>query len=540
MRRATPAAGQRPGRTDRAAPVAPSRRFASRALGVLAAVLACTASALAQQQRIEALIENADIGQATVGVHAIDLATGREIVSLHADRTFIPASNMKLLTTGAALAVLGPDFVFRTELIHAGGKLIWRGSGDPSLGDHRMLDQSDPSFGVDDLLDALARAVIDAGVTEVEEIVVDDRVFDRQWVHPGWPDDQLDRHYCAPVAGLNISGNVVAFFPAPARTGVGDPARLLVEPDASWIRRRTEVIARTVPTGGNEVWIRRDPEQNRFTLGGKVQRPSRARLRSAVHDPPLFAGRLLADRLEAAGVRVGPTPEPGSVSEHPAGVRLAGEREELPEGRTLAVVTTPLLDIVNLCNTDSINLYAEALIKRTAHEAFGDAASWRRAAAVVRMVLQQRLGHEHAARTIISDGSGLSRDNAVAPSTLTALLRDLHDDDALRAPFVDSLASPGVGTLRRRFRGVDLRHAVRAKSGSINGVRTLSGYVLDAPSGAGFAFSVLVNDLPLSGPASMNARRLHEQIVAVLDERLASHLRDQRHAEAAEPTTPGR
>jgi len=510
-----------------------SRRLA--AIVVALAVLATPA--WAQQDRIERLIRDADLGPATVAVHAVELGSGRDLVAIDHQRPMIPASNMKLLTTGAALTVLGPDFVYRTELILDGRTLIWRGSGDPALADHRMLEHSGNQVGVDGLLDAMADAIAATGIDRIDEIVIDDRVLDRQWIHPGWPGDQLDRHYSAAVSGLNLAGNVMAYFTTPASTGIGDPPRFHTEPQARWIQRSTDVTARTARSGGNRVWIRRDPELNRFTLGGSVQHPSGLRLRVAVHEPPLWAGRLLAERLTSAGLKVGDgsSPAPGV----PGGVRLADPGEQLASGRVIAVVTTPLADVVTLCNRDSINLYAEAMLKRLAHDITGGPGSWTRGAAVVRMVIQQRLGHEHAARTIVDDGSGLSRSNRVTPATLTAWLADLARDPSLGELFIASLAVPGDGTLQRRFGDVELDNDVHAKSGSINGVRTLSGYVLDHATDQGIAFSVLVNDLPLTGSASTKARQLHEDIVEVLDDWLAESIDAARHAEASEPADLG-
>jgi D-alanyl-D-alanine carboxypeptidase/D-alanyl-D-alanine-endopeptidase (penicillin-binding protein 4) len=180
-------------------------------------------------------------------------------------------------------------------------------------------------------------------------------------------------------------------------------------------------------------------------------------------------------------------------------------------------VTTPVRDVALLCNRDSVNLYAEALLKRMGREISGERGSWASGAAVLRMVMNERLGPEAASELTVSDGSGMSRGNQVSPSLMTAWLESVYEDARIGPAFVESLATPGSGTLERRFRDVRVKNKVSAKSGLLNGVRTLSGYITEPGTGRTLAFSVLVNDLPLSGEAPLRALRLHEQIVAAAD-----------------------
>jgi serine-type D-Ala-D-Ala carboxypeptidase/endopeptidase (penicillin-binding protein 4) len=209
-------------------------------------------------------------------------------------------------------------------------------------------------------------------------------------------------------------------------------------------------------------------------------------------------------------------------------VRLAEEDERL-EGRPLAIITTHIRDILDRCNSDSQNLYAEALLKRLGHEVTRQPGSWSNGASVLRMTLSELLGPEHAATTVIADGSGMSRDNRVSPRTLTAWLAWISREPRFARLFADSLAMPGDGTLRRRFGDANLRNALQAKSGKINGVRCLSGYLTDS-SGRVIAFSIMVNDLR-EGELALNSLKLHEEIVTALDRWLTA----QRPAEARAP-----
>ncbi len=193
------------------------------------------------------------LGAAHAGVSILDIDTGAALAAVHASDPFTPASNMKLLTTGAALLVLGPDLRLRTKIIRDGDRLIVKGAGDPAFADPAVLSEGQPKLTVSDVLAALAGAVTKAGMTDVKEIVIDDRVFDREYVHPMWPVEQLDRSYCAEVCGLNFHANVLAFFPGPNPQGPGTPPTFSVEPQAPWLR--VDVRARTVADGKNSISI---------------------------------------------------------------------------------------------------------------------------------------------------------------------------------------------------------------------------------------------------------------------------------------------
>lgn len=459
---------------------------------------------------IDRLVEEQRLTGAKVAVCAVDLESGVTLASLGDSEGLIPASNMKLLTSGAALTVLGEDFAFRTELVLSGTSLVIVGSGDPSLGDPRLLERSSPRMTVDEFLRRIGAAVSAAGVSDVAEVVVDNRVFDGQLVHPSWEPDDLVKAYAAPVCGVNFHGNVVTAYPSPSPSG-GAP-RVVFEPASPWI-----VVINKAKTGGksNTSWILRDPTREVFTLFGEVSQ--RVAIDVALHDPARSMGRLLAAELLDAGVAVGRAAgdgAPGRLNRAYEAVRSARPGERFEKSRVLAVVSAPLVDVLRRCNADSSNLDAECLLKRIGHEVTGRPGSWENGASVLRMRLSEALGPEFAAETAISDGSGLSRHNRVSARTLARWLAAMASGPH-QGTFVRSLASPGEGTLRRRFRDANLVNELYAKSGSIDGVRCLSGYVVAPESGRRIAFSILVNGL--KGGQTQGALKLHERIVGELD-----------------------
>lgn len=487
---------------------------------VAAAILTLTALApvaIAQDlaRRLESIIQSADVGDARIGVRVLDLDSGRTLYTRDADTPYIPASNMKLLTSGAALAVLGPDYVFRTEVRIDGDRLIVIGAGDPALADPEVLRNTEPRMTVEDFLQTLVDAAETHLPGECSEIVIDDRIFDRELVHPTWDPDDLNKWYAPQVSGLNFHGNLLAVFATPSRAGAGSPPDVQIQPAASWIRVTNK--ARTTREGSNTHWPAREADANRFTLFGDVRSTAPLPLNTPTHDNAMLFGELYADRLMDRGIPVGGQTSAGLSP--PRAVRLAQTGERLPEGRLIAVVTTPISEVLTRCNTDSMNLYAEALLKLLGSRVTGEPGTWASGASVLRMVIEEHVGSRGAASTIVADGSGLSHENLVSPNTLTEWLRHFAEEEELREPFMLSLAGPGRGTFTRRFRGMDFENRVMGKSGVLTGVRTLSGYVV-ADSGRTLVFSVMANNaLGSSGP---KATRLADQIVAELDSYLAS------------------
>ncbi len=478
------------------------------AITLALALLAPIARAGPLDDEVNDLLADIDLGGADVGVCIIDAGAGTLLASHNAETALIPASNQKLLTSAAALITLGPDFVYETDLLLDGGTLIIRGSGDPALGDPEILSASEPPMTADELLAGLAGAVSRAGVTALDEIVIDDRVFDRQWAHPSWPDDDLNRWYCAEVAGVNYHTNVISVYVRPSPDGPGAEPRVEYEPRAPGIEIANR--ARTIRSGRNTTWIARPRPSNDFTLYGQISSPLPFPIRAAIHEPPTFMGQLLASELAHAGVTI-----PSPAQDH---VRLADASERFEDAAPIARVTTRLADVLRRCNVDSHNLYAESLLKRIGHDVTSNPGSWESGATVVRMLLSERLGAQHASGAHIADGSGMSRDNRVSPATLAAWLAMIASDPELFEPFLASLPSPGEGTLTSRFKNVPIDNVIRAKSGYLDGVYSLSGYVIDPATRRTVVFSLLLNERDRHTP---NAKRFHEAVVAEIDQWLS-------------------
>jgi D-alanyl-D-alanine carboxypeptidase/D-alanyl-D-alanine-endopeptidase (penicillin-binding protein 4) len=477
----------------------PARVWRGVALGIfLAAVSHASGQSLSDE--IDRAIAGSKLGTARIGISVVDASSGRVLAQRNDQEAFIPASNMKLLTSGAALLVLGEDFAFRTEFRRDGGRLVVVGGGDPALADPELLARLSPPVTVEDVVGKVVEAAAKSGAAEFTEIVVDDRVFDREFVHPQWPVDQLNRWYCAEVAGINFHTNTLSVFPRPGREGVGRPPEITTEPAGDWI----EISAGTSKTasgGTTNVWLTRAVDANRFQLHGKVATAVKEPVLVTLHDPPDFFGRMLSDRLDKRGIRCGP-------------VRRASDGDVFG-GEVIAVATTHIDDILARCNADSYNLYAEALLKRMGRDVSGEPGSWSNGAAVVRMMITQTVGAGAGTGTVISDGSGMSRQNRLTPRLMTSWLAALQKRAGIGEAFLASLAGAGESTLRNRFEQRAPENTLQAKTGYIKGVRALSGFLTSPETGRRVAFSILINDL--KGEHDAAGKRVQETIVLLID-----------------------
>ncbi len=474
---------------------APSRPRLRTALAFAAGLtLALPAAAQTLNGEVRALIEKHGLGGAKIGVVLADLNTGRTLAAVNADDPLIPASNMKLLTSAAAISVLGPGFAFTTEFVLVGDRLMVRGSGDPALGDPELLKEM--GVGVEPLLEKWVDAVKQAGAGAVREVVVDDRIFDREFAHPTWPKDQLNRWYCAEIGGVNFHTNILSVF---ARPGAPETApSISTEPRADWLEIQNRAVSKA--QGQNSVWASRSPDGATMTVYGNVRFALEEPVDVAISNPPASFARLLADRLRSAGLGA------------PTG-RLAAADEPQTEGRVVAVVRSPMEVILRRCNVNSYNLYAEALIKRMGHEVTHQPGSWDNGAAVIRMTLQEKLGPADAAAVTIADGSGMSRENRVSAGVMSRWLAAMIKDPRVGPPLVASMpVAQKDGSLRSRFSKDRLRTEIRAKTGYIKNVSCLSGVITEPSTGARVVFSILVNDFPAKAGVR-GAKDFHEDVV---------------------------
>jgi D-alanyl-D-alanine carboxypeptidase/D-alanyl-D-alanine-endopeptidase (penicillin-binding protein 4) len=462
---------------------------------VALALLAGTAQAQSLQKRLDKRLDAAPFNRTLWGVLVLD-QSGKTLYGRNEGRLFTPASNTKLVVTAVAAAMLPPDFRVRTGVYASApvvngvleGDLVLYGRGDPTLG-RRCYATDTLAEGACDRdaftrLRALADTLRQGGLREVRgDLVGDGSWFEPAMLHPGWELFDLNWWYAAPVAGLGFNDNSVDFTwqPGPA---IGAPARITLWPDIGEVLFENRTV--TVPAGADsDISDRfyRAPGTARVWAEGRAALDHPARTESfAVSDPNLYAARALRAAILEAGIAISGTTRATTDS------LLYRQARATPP---LAEVTSrPLKDwIFPILNT-SQNLFAETLLKQLGRR-FGRAGSWQEGIAVERRFLIDSVKID-STEFSLQDGSGLSSSNMVTPNAFAQLLRFIRRHPGW-ATFAAGLPQAGgTGSLRTRFVNTPVAGRVRAKTGSITGVNTLSGY-LERRDGKVLTFSVQAN-----------------------------------------------
>ncbi len=436
---------------------------------VLCLGLAWAARGESLDAKINALLGNAQLKGAAVGVDVQEI-TARGPVAVYAHDATVPlgpASNCKLLTTAAAFEKYGPAATFKTYLYRVGPDLLLVGGGDPGLGDVKICAAAGET--PTSAFEQWAAQLKQAGVGGYRDLIVDDRVFDTQWTNPNWPADQSLDWYAAPIGGLNFNTNCLDWTPKLTAQGVS----LELMPATSYV----SVTIKATKGTETKVSLIRPATSNKFELRGTVAASATSAYNVPIYDPGLWTGTILADTLARGGIAAS------------GQVRRVRAEERFGPSVLVATHETALLAVMQRANTNSMNMMAECLCKRLGYDATGKPGSWESGtAAVAAYAVGLGVKPEWVS---LDDGSGLSSKNKVAPRAFTTVLAHVAarpDGDK----FIDTLAVPGdSGTLVKRFKGMTVADHIRAKTGHITGVSTLSGYIL--AGNRRFAFSILVN-----------------------------------------------
>ena len=423
------------------------------------------------------------------GVHVRSLDRGDELFAHNAGKLMMPASNMKILTLAAAAETLGWDYRFPTTLEAAGpvengvlhGDLIVRGGGDPTINTRDKRDQA--------VFDEWAAALRTAGITAIEgRIVGDDQAFDDEGVGPGWSWDYLEAGYAAPIGALQYNENTADLTIAPGGN-VGDPAIVQIAPGSGLTVVNRVTTAEAVQGGAarGSISVQRRIDRPVIEISGSIPAGAPATTRTvAVINPTLHFAQSLKDALIARGITV--TGEAVDLDDVAPEMTNGGS----PERRVLVTThSAPLRDVATVLMKVSQNQYAETFLKAIAAAggSLGTTNAGRRAAGAT--FTGWGIPTDGY---VMSDGSGLSRYNYIAPSTITTILARMNQDPRHRDAFLSTLPIAGKdGTISTRMRRTRAEGNAVAKTGSIANVRSLSGFV-KTRNGETLAFSIIAND----------------------------------------------
>ncbi|HEY2363111.1 MAG TPA: D-alanyl-D-alanine carboxypeptidase/D-alanyl-D-alanine-endopeptidase [Candidatus Angelobacter sp.] len=484
-------------------------------------------------KEITAILNQPPLSRAHWGVDVVDLETGKALYSQNSDQLFLPASNAKLFTTAAALAIAGPNYRFRTTVEAEGkvddngrllGDLVIVGRGDPNISGrvlpYALKTQRTPPHT--QILEEMADQVARNGLKIVDgDLIGDDTFYAFERYAEGWAWDDLQWIDGAPVSALTFNDNVVFVNVLPAEHP-GDKAVVTVEPESSYYELDNRVVTSSAGVP-KRIGIHRDPESKTIVLWGSLPvGDSGMKEPMSIEDPAEFVAQLFRTMLERRGITIrgktrarhgdgeqffdqqiahaAPAVAPPVITlSTPAATQSPQEQPDLNQSSNKVLAehfSGPLLDDIRVTNKVSENLHAE-LALRLAGKLRGDGGSFEGGVAAVKQFLLQA-GLKEDEFTFL-DGSGLSRRDLVTPAATVQLL--IY---AARQPWgpalEESLPVSGVdGSLSDRFQKTPAVGLIHAKTGSLSHVNALSGYG-QTQAGKRFVFSIFCNNHNL--PAS--------------------------------------
>ncbi len=457
------------------------------------------------QADIRAILLRPRLQRGQIGIKVVSLDSGKILFEQNAEKYFMPASNMKNFTVSAALVKLTPNFRFVTSVYATAkpdangvikGDLTVYGRGDPSIA--ASFNNGDYYKGLENLAERIAQA----GVKRIEgSLVGDESYFTGEPLANTWEWDDLQWYYGAEVSALTVNDNALDLTAKPG-PAVGSFAAVTLSPGVPGITVKGTVVTTAAGTK-REIEVYKPLGQNVFEVSGSIPINDEGKLGNlgsvAINRPALVFMTLLRQVLEKKGITItGQTRVVGAKER-----AILAVASSLPWIEIAKLESPPLGTIAAHTLKPSQNLYTE-LILRALGETLGDKTfpkktSDQRGIGVVDKFLQEAEIREDS--VIMWDGSGLSRHNLVTPAAIVKIYVYMNSHQYGNI-WRDALPIGGVdGTLKNRLKNSAAMGNVRAKTGTIDQVSSLSGYVTTA-SGEKLAFSILLN-----GVVSQNLRQ---------------------------------
>ena len=443
------------------------------------------------------------LAKAKIGVLVIEADGGKPLYARSERTELNAASNVKIVTSAAALALLGPEYRWKTTLSETGSKASSPAPGGEIPGDLFLKGFGDPSLGTQNLA-AMAADLGAMGVRRVRgAIVADEGFFDGTHVGPAYDQKTDSTASRAPSAALSLNGNVVDVTVVPGAKA-GAAARVLVDPPSGAFT----VSGRIVTAAAGPTLATIDTKED---VGGRTQIVVSGRVRLGteprtyhrrVSNPPLYAAYTLKALLERRGITVGQAPRVGTAPTQ--AMRILSTSDSPPLGV-----------VVHDLNKRSNNFAAEQVLRTLGAEIVGRPGTWDKGLEAVARYLAT-LGIRKGSYQM-TNGSGLYDSNRFSPEQIVTVLRGAMRDFRIAAEFMASLAVAGTdGTIGHRMANTPAERFVRAKTGTLANASCLSGFA-GAPGHPPLIFSILMNDVAVADDARHAQDRAAELLVAYIE-----------------------
>ncbi|MCK4308240.1 D-alanyl-D-alanine carboxypeptidase/D-alanyl-D-alanine-endopeptidase [candidate division WOR-3 bacterium] len=433
------------------------------------------------QKKLNQILQDPVLKPATIGIEIVETKDKKVLYSKNAGKLFVPASGAKIIISLAALSLLKPEYQFKTEIFFDSRNLYIKGYGDPSL---QTKD-----------LQEIADKIIEKGIKKIENIICDDSYFDSQEIGEGWVEEPEAFGFNARISALSLNNNCVRIFIKPAEKS-GKEVKFILYPKTNFVGVIND--ARTGYKDSLRVERKLISSRNYLVLKGEISKESSGKtFVRHIENPALHTAIAFKKVLETRGIKV-----KGKIS-----------KRELSD--SLKPIYThysrPLVHLIYEMNKESINFYADQILKTLGAELLEPPGSFEKGGLKLQEFLKGIGLGENEFR--IYDGSGLSRYDLISPQGIVKVLLYGLSDPEIRPEFLSSLPTAGIdGTLERRLRGSSSARKVRAKTGTMRSISSLSGYTL-TEKGNLIIFSIMMNNYTTS--ASL-IRKIQDNIVELI------------------------
>jgi serine-type D-Ala-D-Ala carboxypeptidase/endopeptidase (penicillin-binding protein 4) len=457
-----------------------------------------------QEKAVQLLLSDSCMIHASASISIRDAASGESIISYNSGKSLIPASVLKLITSGVALEMLGPQHKFRTIIGFTGsvnkrtgrlsGNILIKGGGDPALGSKYFRDH------YRDFISNWVSEIKMEGIKKIDGgVITDDSYYDFLPVPSGWQWEDIGNYYGAGVYGLSAFDNS---FEIHLRTSSDNSPVIISAINPMEYRHEFEnrLVASDTIDEGN---IFSAPYSDYGWLAGTIPiNQEDYILEGSVSDPPMLIAGLLNTELEESGIR---------IKNNPTTVRMTGTNNTDKFTVLSEISSPPLSGIIEVLNHESMNLYAETLLKELGKR-FRNNGSTESGVDVIKEFLFN--AGIPADGMFIEDGSGLSPKDVINAEELTNFLIYMKNRGKYFTEYYKSLPEAGKeGTLKLCFRDPVFDGRMNAKSGSMRRVRCYAGY-FTTNSNRNMVFSILVNNF--TGPSSKVISGIEEIIKEII------------------------